>query len=92
MSVKHGFGEVLPLIAAWMQVENKEHFVFFLLSMKSMGFGIENIPFMIDRGDLLSVVRFLYQTTNIAITVKFCTEHIIRNIVLSFSILKTKQC
>ena len=90
MSEKHGFGGVLPLIAEWMPVKNKEHFVFFLLSMKSMGFDNENIPFMTDRGNLLSAIRFLYQATNIVITVKFCTEHIIRNIVHSFSIPKTK--
>ena len=71
-----------------MPVENKEHFVFFLLSMKSMGFDIESIPFMTDRVNVLSAVQFLYQTTNIVITVKFCSEHIIRNIVNSFSIPK----
>ena len=44
-----------------------------------MGFDIKNISFMTDRGPLLSAVRFLYETKDMEITVKFCTEHIIRN-------------
>ena len=56
-----------------------------------MGWDIENIPFMTDRGHLLAAVRFIYETTNIVITVKFCTEHIIRNVVHLFSIQKIKQ-
>jgi hypothetical protein len=64
LSSKYGFEGVLPLIAAWMPVKNKEHFVFFLITMKVMGFDIENIPFMTDRGPLLSAVRF-YMKPNI---------------------------
>ena len=31
LSAKHGFGGVLPLIAAWMPVENKEHLFFHII-------------------------------------------------------------
>ena len=48
--------------------------------MKSIGFDIENVPFMSDRGHLLSAVRFLQPNTGLVISVKFCLEHIIRNI------------
>ena len=89
LSSKHGFGGVLPLIAAWMPVENKENFVFFLITMKVMGFDIEKIPFMTDRGPLLSAVRYLYEFQHIEISVKFCTEHIIRNIVKVHNIPKS---
>jgi hypothetical protein len=91
LSSKHGFGGVLPLIAAWIPVENKEHFVFFLITMKVMGFDIENIPFMTDKGPLLSAVRFLYKMKHMKISVKFCTEHIIRNIVKIYTIPKREQ-
>ena len=60
--MKHGFGGVLPLMAAWMPVENKEHLEIFLGSIKLMGLDIENIPFMTDRGHLLAAVRFIYET------------------------------
>ena len=89
LSAKHGFGGVLPVIAAWMPVENKENFVFFLITMKVMGFDIEEIPFMTDRGPLLSAVRYLHEFYDIEITLKFCTEHIIRNIVKVHNISKS---
>ena len=63
----------------------------FLLSMKSVGLDIENIPFMTNKGHLLAAVRFIYQTTNIVITIKFCTEYIIHNIVHLFSIQRIKE-
>ena len=46
---------------------------------------------MTDRDPLLSAVRFLYQTKEIEIPVKFYTEHVIRNIVSIYSIPKAKQ-
>ena len=61
---------------------------FFLLSMKSIGFDIENVPFMCDRGHLLAAVRFLQPNTQLVISVKFCLEHIIRNINNRFGLNK----
>ena len=58
--------------------------------MKAYQFDIENIPFMSDRGHLLAAARFLYKVSNIAITIKFCLEHIIRNVIARYDIPKEK--
>ena len=73
-----------------MPVENTANFVFFLLTMKAYQFDIENVPFVSDRGHLLVAVRFLYKLSNIFITIKFCLEHILRNVIGRYEIPKEK--
>ena len=58
--------------------------------MKALQFDIENVPFMSDRGHLLSSVRSLYKTGGMVTTVKFGLEHMIRNVVATFNIPKDK--
>ena len=60
----------------------------FFFSMKSMSFYIENIPFMSDWGHLIAAARYLERNLGIIIRVKFCLEHIIRNIIHKFGIDK----
>ena len=56
--------------------------------MISIGMDIEQMPFMCDRGHLVSAVRFIYATSQMVVTLKFCIEHIIRNVVTKFNIMK----
>ena len=85
---KHGFGGSLPLCGAWVPTESAAHFAFFILTMKNIGFDIENVPFMSDRGHLLSAARLLHTVSGITISVKFCLEHIIRNTIGKFNLKK----
>ena len=83
---KHGYGGSLRLMAIWVPIECTEHYVFFLLSMKSINLDIKNIPFMADRGHLLTAARFLHASAKIIITLKFTLKHIIRNVTHKFKI------
>ena len=56
------------------------------MSMKEMGFDIENVPFMSDRGHLLAAASLLIRVSGLVISIKFCLEHIIRNVVGKFCI------
>ena len=51
---------------------------------------IENIPFMTDRGHMIAAVRFLFKTTGMVISLKFCLKHLIRNDQHKFNIEKEK--
>ena len=88
LGCKHGFGGALQLMAAWVPCENTSHYVFLLLAMKAMDMDIENIPFMTDRGHMIAAVRFLFKTTGMVISLKFCLEHLIRNVQHKFNIDK----
>ena len=61
---------------------------FFIVIMKLMVFDVVNVPFMSDQGHLLAAVRLLYILLGIVITIKFCLEHIIRNVVGKFKLGK----
>ena len=76
---KHGFGGSLRLCGAWVPTESAAHFAFFILTMKNIGFDIENVPFMSDRGHLLSAARLLHTVSGITISVKFCLESHLRS-------------
>ena len=58
--------------------------------MKAMDMDIENIPFMTDRGHMIAAVRFLFKTTGMVISLKFCLKHLIRNDQHKFNIEKEK--
>ena len=57
-------------------------------NMKAMGFNITDIPFMSDRGHFLAAVKYLEQYSNMIVTVKFCLEHIIRNVIARYNLPK----
>ena len=46
LCAKHGFGGTFQLMAAWLPRETAAHMAYFVMSMKEMGFDIENVPFM----------------------------------------------
>ena len=56
------------------------------VSMKVVGFDVENVPFMPDRGHLLVVNRLLDIVTGITISVKLCTDYLSRNTVGKFKL------
>ena len=91
LSAKNGNGGILYLSAAWVTCENRDNYLFFLLSMKAMGFNITDIPFMSGKGHFLAAVKYLEQHNNTIVTVKFCLEHIIRNVLHKLNINKTKE-
>ena len=86
LCAKHGFGGTFQLMAAWLPRETAAHMAYFVMLMKEMGFDIENVPFMSDRGHLLAAASLLIRVSGLVISIKFCLEHIIRNVVGKFCI------
>ena len=88
LSAKNANGGILYLSSAWVTCENMDNYLFFLLTMRNMGFDITNIPFMSDRGHFLSAVKYLESHNITVVSVKFFIEHIIRNVNHRFYIEK----
>ena len=90
LSGKNGNGGIIQLCAAWLPCEDTLNYVFFLAVMQSMKFDIINVPFMSDRGHLIPAARYMERNFNVVISIKFCVEHIIRNVVQKFNIDKER--
>jgi hypothetical protein len=50
--------------------------------------GCSSIPIFLNCGNLLVALRILLNECGITLSIKFCLEHLIRNVVLKFSITK----
>jgi hypothetical protein len=87
---KSGNGSLLFLAAAWIPVESKLHMAFMVLMMDRAGFDVEAVPWMSDRGNLLAAATILKRANGITLSIKFCLEHIFRNVVHQFKIGKDK--
>ncbi|GAX20913.1 hypothetical protein FisN_1Lu437 [Fistulifera solaris] len=98
-SKTHSYGGVLiPIVAAdgsggniqigiaWVPTESVEHFVFVLLSLRAAGIDIESIPIFTDRGHILGAAKVLLDRYNIKISIKYCLEHINRNLAHIFDL------
>ena len=86
ITAKTGYGTMLLLAAAWVPTESKEHLTFVILMLVRSGFNFNQFPIMTDRGPLLSVASVIADTHGISLSLKFCLEHIIRNISHQFSL------
>jgi hypothetical protein len=58
--------------------------------MERAGFDVESFPWMSDRGNLLAAATILKGAKGLILLIKFCLEHIIRNVVHNFKIGKDK--
>jgi len=83
---KNGNGRNVPIAVAWVPTESPSH-CFWALQMVSMtGIKIDSIPICSDRGNLLSSVRAFHIVYKVTISLKFCLEHVLRNVSASFGL------
>lgn len=83
---KNGNGQVIWLAYATVPDEDCNHMSWFLLMLIRAEYDILNFPTFSDRGHLLAAVRAIYVSYGWEISVKFCVEHIIRNMVHKFKV------
>ena len=86
LSGRNGNGGIIQLCAAWLPCEDTLNYVYFIELMQSMKFDIINIPLMSDRGHLIPAARYMETKFNIVISIKFCVQYILRNVVQKFNI------
>jgi hypothetical protein len=91
-SSKDGNGNSLPLALAIIPSETVVHLAWCIQMMVKAGFDVENNPFFSDRGHLIAAARALaFEPTNLALTIFYCLEHIMRNVKGIFVIPKNSQ-
>lgn len=80
----NGNGGNMHLACGWVPNESIDSFVFIIRSLHSSGIDVEGVPIFTDRGHLLGAVRVLLTSFGIHISVKYCLEHIWRNVCHKF--------
>ena len=85
---KLGDGSNIMLSMAYVPSETKVHLVWYLLILYYSGIPIQDIPIFSDRGNLIAATKVLKKYYNITLSLKFCLEHIFRNIVHQFKLEK----
>jgi len=86
-AAKDGFGKGVILAVAWVPRENGEHMSWAVQMFSTTGIDIQNCAIFTDRGNLLTVAR-VFHTCSVTLSLKFCLEHIIRNIKTAFKMSK----
>jgi hypothetical protein len=82
---KLGNGTTLPLALCLCPVESSPHLVWFILLLRTSGLDVKSVPWFSDRGNLLAAARIL-KSQHILLSIQFCIEHIIMNVVDWFKI------
>jgi hypothetical protein len=85
---KLGNGSQLNLGIAHVPVESGMHMVWIILLLERGGLDVSSIPVFSDRGNLLAALRILWRDHSLILSIKICLEHLIRNVISRFSILK----
>jgi hypothetical protein len=91
INAKTGNGGAIPLAIAWVPSESVEHLSWVLLMIQRCKFDLQSFPIFTDRGKLLSASAALKQSLGIVVSLKYCLEHLIRNVVHKFSLKKSKH-
>lgn len=85
---KLGNGAQLHLGLAHVPVESGLHMVWIILLLIRGGLDVSSVPIFSDRGNLLAASRILSRDHGIILSLKFCLEHLIRNVVSRFTLCK----
>jgi hypothetical protein len=85
---KSGNGSSIPLCIAWIPSESSTNLCWVMQLLQRANFDIESFPFFTDRGKLLSSVSTLNIHLGVTVSLKYCLEHLIRNIITKFKIKK----
>ena len=83
-----GNGGLILLAAAWIPVEDNQNMIFVIEMMEKAGFDMSSIPIFTDRGKLLSAATALHRDGGTLLSLKYCLEHIYRNIKANFTIAR----
>jgi hypothetical protein len=81
----------IPLAIAHVPIKSSVHLVWLLLLLVWAGLDVEAFPWFSDRGYLLSASRFLFSQYGLLLSIKYCLEHIIRNVTVKFGLKKLGQ-
>ncbi len=86
-----GNGGNIPLAVGWIPSENCRGLVYILLMLRRAGFDFDSFPVFSDRGHIRSAVIVLWRELKLVVSVKFCLQHIHRNILHRFKIKSGKR-
>jgi hypothetical protein len=87
----NGNSAVIPLVVATVPAETTSHMAWFIQMCIRAGYPMEDFPIMTDRGNLLAAARALEEKLNIVLNLKFCVEHLIRNVTAMFDLDKDQE-
>lgn len=88
VSAANGESGNTPLAAAWIPRETSAGMLFIIVMLAASGFDFSRTPVFTDRGHLLSAVTVAFLSFGIEVSLKYCIEHIIRNVNHHFNIKK----
>ena len=91
VTVKTSLAHSLSVILAFVPLENANHMSWVVQMIIKTGVDLSDLPVFTDRGNLLAAASVLEQSLGIVMNLKFCAEHIIRNINHQFRIKKAKE-
>ncbi|GFH47148.1 hypothetical protein CTEN210_03623 [Chaetoceros tenuissimus] len=83
---KTGNGENLPIAFALIPSESNESYIWLFGKLIDAGIDIENFPFFTDRGVIRTAASSFARRYGLFISLKYCTEHIIRSINSTFKV------
>jgi hypothetical protein len=87
----NGNSKVYPLVIACVPGEVTSHMGWFVQMCFLAGYNMEDVPIFTDRGNLLAASRALFDECGITLSLKYCLEHIMRNLVKTFSLSKENE-
>ena len=77
---------VILLAICFLPSEFASHVAWMLLNLAKAGLDLSEYPVQTDRGNITDAVRCIYEQCNYVISLKYCLEHIIRNLTNRFNI------
>ena len=77
---------VILLAICFLPSEFASHVAWMLLNLAKAGLDLSEYPVQTDRGNITDAVRWIYKQCNYVISLKYCLEHIIRNVNNTFKI------
>jgi hypothetical protein len=89
---KDGHGAAVPIACAWVPAESAAHVCWVIQMLIKSGIKVEEVPIFTDRGNLLAAAVALQQSVlAITLSLKFCIEHILRNIISRFRLTTAEE-
>jgi hypothetical protein len=87
----NGNSAVIPLVVGSVPTKTTNHMAWFIQMCIKAGYAMEEYPIMTDCRNLLAASRALKEEFNLTLNLKFCLEHVIRNLVSMFDLDKDDE-
>jgi hypothetical protein len=88
---RDGDGNNLLLAVALAPIESSEHVTWFVRLCHKAGLPVCRWPIFSGRGHLVAASKVLLEKHGLSLNLKFCTEHIVRNVIHRFKVNAPEQ-